>query len=233
MNPVTVNKKSQAIVYDADVLPSVDAGIFDPAHWQARGSLFGSASGRGTTHFIEAPFGQAVLRRYLRGGWAARITSDRYLFTGVERSRPFREFHLLRSMHSSGLPVPQPLAALCDRSGWSYGGALITRRIAPARALPECFTDSGLDWAGLGTGLRAFHDAGVSHADLNARNILVQEDTGRVWLLDFDRSSFEPGRKVDGRANLARLKRSLEKLWPADAPEFEPCWNALVEGYRG
>jgi 3-deoxy-D-manno-octulosonic acid kinase len=232
MKPVTLQSPAQRIVYDADVLPTADAALFDPQTWRAQGRVSGSAPGRGTTVFIDAPFGEAVLRRYLRGGLIARLSHDRYLSTGFERSRPWREFHLLRQMHSAGLNVPAPLAALVDRQGLFYRGALLTRRIAPARPLVDHLADAVFDWQRLGGELAAFHRAGVAHADLNARNILVHDDTGAAWLLDFDRSHFTPGAAVDGRRNLARLRRSLEKLWPQQGPQLDDCWQSLRGGYR-
>lgn len=230
MNPVTVQQQNRFIVYDADVLSAADAALFDPGHWRQQGLLAGAAPGRGTTVFIDAPFGPAVLRRFLRGGWAARISKDRYLFTGVEASRPFREFHLLRRMREAGLNVPAPIAALCERGGLACRGALLTRRIAPALPLADQFGNA-LDWYRLGAELRGFHDAGVEHADLNARNILLHGDSGAAWLVDFDRSTFTPGIAVDGARNLARLWRSIEKLWPDGQAGKEHCWKQLNDGY--
>jgi 3-deoxy-D-manno-octulosonic acid kinase len=233
MKPVTINNESQAIVYDAEVLSGVEDGLFDPCHWVNQGALVGTAPGRGTTQFIDTPFGPAVLRRYLRGGWAAHLSRDRYLYAGSERSRPFREFHLLADMRAAGLRVPAPIAALCDHSGIFYRGALITKQIQPASVLADQLGASDLNWSRLGRELREFHDAGMDHADLNARNILLHDGDSTAWLLDFDRSSFSPGSAVDGRSNLARFRRSLQKLWPAGAPPLESCWQALLGGYHG
>lgn len=233
MNPVTLKQGSLAIVYDADALPEADRRLFDPAHWRALGALEGTAPGRGTTCFLDAPFGRAVLREYLRGGWPAHITRDRYLFTGLDRSRPFREFHLLRRVRAAGLDVPPPLAALARRGGLTYGGALLTRRLEDVTPLERRLGDADLDWRAVGHGLRRFHDAGLRHADLNARNVLVGDAGARVCLVDLDRARFDPGRAVDGRRNLGRLKRSLAKHWPAENGALETCWGALLDGYRG
>jgi 3-deoxy-D-manno-octulosonic acid kinase len=232
MKPVTFEKSGQLIVYDADVLPSADAGLFDADAWRAQGRVEGEAPGRGTSCFLDTPFGAAVLRHYLRGGWAARFSRDQYLFTGNERSRPWREFHLLRRMNEAGLNVPAPLAALVQRSGFCYRGALLTRRVEPARPLAELCESPGLDWARLGRELRVFFDAGVRHADLNARNILIHGDTGAAWLLDFDRSAFTPGAGVNGTVQLARLRRSLDKTWGALAAQYGSKWQDLMGGYR-
>lgn len=236
MKPVTVHIENAAIVYDADVLPAglrdPDAlpRLFDSSWWSGRGAVTGSAPGRGSSLFLTAEFGEAVLRRYLRGGMVARFNRDRYLFRGLEGSRPFREFHLLARMAADGLHVPEPLAALCTRDGLFYRAALLTRRITPAHALPSRFTDEGFDWSRLGAELRVFFEAGLRHADLNARNILVHDETGDAWVIDLDASRYEPARPAHGGRQLARLHRSLEKLWPADGPPLAECWQALVAG---
>ena len=136
-------------------------------------------------------------------------------------------------MSADGLRVPVPVAALCQRTGPAYRGALITRRIAPARALADRLDDPGLDWREVGRQLRGFHNAGVRHADLNARNILLHDQDQQLWLLDFDRSRYRPGKPVDGQRNLARLRRSLLKFWPGQPAELETSWKSLVRGYRG
>lgn len=230
MNPVTIHKGSRAIVYDADAVPAGAAELFDPEYWCGQGALEGSAPGRGTSHFLDTPFGPAVLRRYRRGGMVARFNRERYLYRGLEASRPFREFHLLREMNEDGLRVPAPLAALCHREGPFYRAALLTRRIAPARPLVDHFRDENFDWKRLGGELRSFFDAGMAHADLNARNILVHDENGAAWVIDLDASRYSGGHPVDGTRQLERLKRSLVKLWPEDGPALDPCWDALWAG---
>jgi 3-deoxy-D-manno-octulosonic acid kinase len=236
MKPVTVHVENAAIVYDADALPAglttPDAlpRLFDAGWWSGQGAVTGEAPGRGSSLFLATDFGEAALRRYLRGGMAARLSHDRYVFRGVEASRPFREFDVLARMASDGLPVPEPLAALCERDGLFYRAALLTRRIMPARALPDHFTDRSFDWSRLGAELRSLFDAGMRHADLNARNILVHDDTGAAWVIDLDASRYDPDRPAKGARQLDRLHRSLEKLWPDGAPALTGCWEALLAG---
>jgi len=241
MKPVTVQQESRAIVYDADVLPAGEAQLFKPSYWREQGALSGSAPGRGTAWFLQTPWGESVLRHYRRGGMVARFNRDRYLFRGRENSRPFREFHVLEQMVADGLRVPTPLAALCDRRGASYRGALLTRRIMPARPLAEWLAPSkateqpleAVDWTRLGAELRTFFNAGMDHADLNARNILLHDETAAAWVIDLDASRYDPSLPVDGRAQLDRLKRSLLKFWPESAASLEPCWRALLNGHDG
>lgn len=236
MKPVTVHVENAVIVYDADALPAglttpeALPRLFDADWWSAQGAVTGDAPGRGSALFLATEVGEAVLRRYLRGGMVAKVSHDRYVFRGVEASRPFREFDVLARMADDGLPVPEPLAAVCQREGLFYRAALLTRRIAPARALPEHFTNPDFDWRRLGVELRRLFDAGMRHADLNARNLLVHDDTNAAWVIDLDASRYDPGRPAGGERQLARLHRSLEKLWPDDAPSLDACWGALVAG---
>ena len=132
MKSRTHKQDSLVIVYDAERLEQPGPETFDPAFWRERGALAGEARGRGSAYFLETEFGQAVLRQYLRGGQAARVSRDRYLFTGFERSRPVAEFRMLARLAEDGLPVPWPLAALCaptpaSASRRAAAGSLETR----------------------------------------------------------------------------------------------------------
>ena len=87
-------------------------------------------------------------------------------------------------------------------------------------------------WRDTGAAIARFHRAGVVHADLNARNILVAED-GEIHLVDFDRARFSSNDASAFRSNLDRLKRSLDKLWPiASRDRLEACWAELLSGYE-
>jgi len=227
---------STAIVYDADRIHQPDPQLFDPDYWQGRGCVVGRAVGRGSALLLETPFGPAVLRQYLRGGWPARFSRERYLFTGLERSRPLAEFNMLASLATRDLPAPAPLAALCQRQGLFYRGWLLMERILHVQALADLIrerSNSPALWRGVGATIARFHLAGVVHADLNARNILVGRDDA-VHLVDFDRARFAGSNAAACRANLQRLRRSLEKVWPeAERARLEPCWAELQRGYQG
>jgi 3-deoxy-D-manno-octulosonic acid kinase len=230
----THKQDSLLIVYDADCIEHPGIRLFDPEYWQLQGAVAGEAEGRGRALFLETGFGPAVLRRYLRGGWPARVSQDRYVFSGYERSRPVMEFNMLKKLSAAGLPVPEPLAAMCRRQGAFYTGWLMTRRIMDVSPLADLLRkrwDDPVLWRGTGACIRRFHEIGLVHADLNARNILVGGHDC-VHLIDFDRARI---REHDSRAfdaNLRRLHRSLEKLWPENIPDGPgQCWRSLEEGY--
>jgi len=218
-----------AILYDDALLSHAGEEHFDPRYWQASGAVTSAVGGRGDALVVVVPGGgEWVLRHYRRGGLPARVSRDFYLWFGSERSRPWREWRLLASLYEEGLPVPQPVAARVVRVGVGYRGDLLTRRIPAARSLAESLrAGNTVPWQDIGRTLRRFHDANVCHADLNAHNVMLDED-GRVWLLDFDRGT----RRRDGswkQANLRRLQRSLRKLGLGREAE----WQSLLDGYRG
>ncbi len=230
---------SRAIVYDADCIQQPGQELFDVEHWRRLGAVKRTAPGRGKALLLETGFGPVVMRAYLRGGWAAHISRDRYLFTGFSRSRPLAEVRMLGELLRMGLPVPEPVAAQCLRHGLSYSGVLLTRTIEPAWSLAELLAPAANikpDWLLTGQCIRRFHDAGVIHPDLNARNILLGAQgggQGDIYLIDFDRAFFRHRSPRLFRSNLRRLRRSLTKLWPAARNgELEDCWRELLKGYN-
>lgn len=224
------------ILYDPARLDEAGERTFLPQAWQDAGALLGGAPGRGTTVFVRDEIGELALRHYRRGGLISKWVSDRYLWLGLARSRPWREYSLLLTLHGMGLPVPRPVAARCERDGFFYRADLITDRL-PGITLAAALSSSILPTIKLnavGACIRRFHDAGVYHADLNARNILLTEEGG-VALLDFDRGRL---RQDTGRwrgKNLARLHRSLSKFHRhQEGFAFDgDVWQAILSGYAG
>ena len=234
MKPAIHTDKTWAIAYDASFLDVPGVEFFSVDYWRSLQALTGEAVGRGSAWFVESPHGPVVLRQYLRGGWAAKFSRQAYFYTGVSRSRPFREFHLLAKLSEKGLPVPRPVAALCQHHGLLSNGAIMTARIASAKTLADALSAGSMVediWSRIGQCIRRFHRSGVWHADLNARNIML--DAGlQVYLIDFDRARYNPGTIVNGEGNLKRLKRSLVKLWPAERDtEVHTAWAQLRAAY--
>ncbi len=219
-----------AILFDRTCVPQADARLLDPRAWGEAASALDGRGGRGAVWNIRAAFGEAVLRHYRRGGIPGRFVRDRYLFSGEEATRGFREFRLLARLRELGLPVPRPLAAGFVRGGLFYRADLLTARIPDARTLAECGRDAVPEavWRGLGGLLARFHREGVFHADLNAHNVMIGE-AGTLWLIDFDRGELRESGRGWQQANLDRLHRSLEKLRIAGR---ESGWPALREAYE-
>jgi len=227
MTARTLSAGRATILYDDALLGHADEALFSPP------ACTPAVGGRGAAWIVPAigdEAGEWVLRHYRRGGLPAKLVSDLYLWPGLALTRPWREWQLLSELHALGLPVPRPVAARVTRAFLGYRGDLITRRIPAARSLAELIRDrAGIPWREIGACIRRFHAAGVWHADLNAHNILVDQETA-VWLIDFDRG--ERRRPAPGwqQANLERLSRSLRKLG-VDEGALHEAWGALLGGY--
>jgi 3-deoxy-D-manno-octulosonic acid kinase len=227
-----------AILFDAAACGAArpDADWFSPAHWAALGRAETHGGGRGGVAFVETPAGACVLRHYHRGGLAARVSADSYLWTGARRTRSFREFRLLDHLVAAGLPVAAPVAARYVRNGLSYRADLIVRRIPSVETLAERLARGALDVSlgeRIGAMLARFHAAGACHADLNAHNILI-DPRNNVALIDFDRGSLCKPALSWQQANLARLRRSLMKLGAKKRfDDFETrFWHPLLGAYH-
>ncbi|GAB3678609.1 3-deoxy-D-manno-octulosonic acid kinase [Salinisphaera aquimarina] len=209
--------------------------LFDPRWWRDQKRLVGEAEGRGAAYFLDGLDGTPwVLRHNRRGGVLAHLNHDRFIWTGASRARALAELRLLARMHADGLPVPVPIAALAARRGPVYRSDVVTERIAGARPLADVLMEKALPataWQALGGAVARFHRAGIRHADLNARNVLVDSDLN-FHLIDFDKAKrVAPGAWRE--PNLARLRRSLDKF-DALTPTFnfaEADWAALRGGY--
>jgi len=212
----------------------VSAQWFRERYWRERDLVVGEEPGRGSVVFVSRGEQTWALRHYRRGGAVARLTADRYVWTGLERTRAFREWRLLRALHDGGLPVPSPVAAHVRRSGPTWRGDIITERIVDTRSMAAAMVAGEMEegmWEAIGATLRRFHDRGVDHADLNAHNVLLDQDMG-VFLVDFDRGAVRAGSGWQ-RRNLNRLRRSLRKIARTSGGAFgEPDWRRLLQGYR-
>lgn len=218
-----------AIVFDAERLPQAGPELFSPDHLGERARPV-TQGGRGAAWFVQFEGIDAVLRHYRRGGMAARVSRERYLWRGEARVRSIAEFRLLAWLRGQGMRVPAPLAAMYQRRGLGYTAALIVERIPAARSLAQRLPDGEVPppWVRIGATIARMHRLGVDHADLNAHNILLDAED-RVWLIDFDRGNRD-GSGGFGERNLLRLQRSLRKLAPA-SPGVEVGFASLREGY--
>lgn len=210
-------------------LPSVIEAVC--AAVRSSGSLYAWASaqagaqaftGRGAAYAIKGADGAWVVRHFRRGGLVARALGDRYLRLGV--ARPLGELHASAAARARGVATPEVVAAVIYPAGPLYRADIATRLVPDAADLAD--TVMGPDrgdreermaaWRAAGTLLKQAFDAGVVHADLNLRNILVQPgaDGPVAYLLDLDRAVVRDGAvgEAERRRMLHRLHRSRRKL---------------------
>ena len=222
------------IVYDDSLVDQISEELFDPLSWDSAVPVPGVAGGRGTTLFVQHDEQEWVLRHYHRGGRVMKMLRDRFLWTGWESSRPFREWSLLRNLQKLELPAPVPVAARSVKHGNFYSADLITQRLPGVVPFSSRLQQDGINdelWHAVGSCIGRFHAARVFHADLSAHNIQVDAADG-VYILDFDRGRImrSAGRWRD--SNLVRLQRSLRKIRDSSEIIFGPGqWQSLLAGY--
>lgn len=175
------------------------------------------ATGRGGLGRIGSELGPLFVREFRKGGVLRAVRGRR--FRG--RYRPLDELALSRRLLAARVPVLDVVGAVVLKAASGWRGFLLSREVrggvdletflyAPA-AHPEWPVVDAL--AAAGRAVRTLHDAGVSHADLHPRNLLLDPSTAGVLVLDLDRArAFDAPLPDAARLeNLVRLARSVEK----------------------
>lgn len=218
------------ILYDATLIEHPNAALFSPS-----AETTSTAQGRGDAIFFQAHGLELVLKHYQRGGMMVNLLGDRYLGRKIENTRSVREWCLLRTLQTLNLPAPVPVIASVIRAGLFYRADLITRQIEHSETLADRLLVAELsaeNWRAVGQCIKQFHDSNVYHADLNARNILIDEND-KVYLIDFDKGGIRVLGESWKLANVARLQRSLLKFKTIN-PNFhysESDWKIFLKGY--
>lgn len=187
------------------------------------------ASGRGGMVRFPWSCGRwGVVRKCLRGGVFGGLLGDGYFL----ENRPKKEFFIHLEAEKRGLPVPKILGVAWSRRGPWFRGSIATELMEGAdlavwRGFGQASDAETAVFTGCGRAIRAMHDAGIWHADLQVKNLFVAPDG--IMLLDFDRAKIYKDVGIRLRSsNLLRLRRSMEKRgWPAG------CFQAVVDGYGG
>jgi tRNA A-37 threonylcarbamoyl transferase component Bud32 len=225
-----------------------EAGDWDKDGPFCRGTAVFPSAGRGQMVRVSLgaegkPF--AVVRHYRRGGLIRHLLADRYL--GAERF--FREVRVAELARAQGVSTAEVLALRTEERAWGlYAADLVTREIEGATDL-AAYLDS-LGQAGeagprfgkrevtrsVASLLRSMHRAGICHADLNLRNILLQGDGNEVrsFVIDLDKARVLSHMPVRSRVgNLVRLYRSAEKLgYAGERVTWRDCLR-FVKAYSG
>ncbi|HEX6926012.1 MAG TPA: lipopolysaccharide kinase InaA family protein [Longimicrobiaceae bacterium] len=219
----------------------VRSGFRSWAAGAAKGELDAAATiggGRAEHPVFALPDGgEAVFRRFHRGGLMRHLNGDAY-FAG---HRAFAEARVTARAAAAGVRVPEVIAAGERRSGLAYRAWIATRRIARASGLEERLATAGAAGAerrsallgAAGEQIGRMHDAGIIHPDLNLRNLLVVQDGDEaltVYIIDFDRAVLLPAAAPSRQRarELLRLARSAAKLGVPLRPED---WASLRAGY--
>jgi tRNA A-37 threonylcarbamoyl transferase component Bud32 len=168
-------------------------------------------------HFSYLPAGapgRIFVRRAARGGALGSLLGGLY----ASADRPLRELRASAAARRAGVSVPEPLAVRSTRVRGPWRRFTVVTREVPDAA----------DLLSLAPGLspsrkrvlihrvademRRLHDAGIYHADLTMKNILLSGED--VFIIDLDKATMtaSPDERLAVR-NLARLNRSVVKLF--------------------
>lgn len=207
-----IQQGNSIIWFDDEIIADPTLPLFDASYWQAQDKVVGSASGRGTTWFIQLDTMRAALRHYRRGGLFGKLVRDRYWFINWNQTRSAQELRLLQILIEAGVNVPRPIAAHAIKCGFTYQADLLSECVPNARDLVSILIEGSLSAAmylKIGDEIRKMHQAQINHTDLNIHNILIDENQ-KVWIIDFDKC-YQQGGDAWKQANWDRLKRSFEK----------------------
>jgi len=195
-----------------------DLAVAIAAHPEVFRTRAGPVRG-GKARELRTASGWVVVRRYARGGFAAGLRRD--LHWGCRRA--FAELAVSEEAREHGIRTPEVVGIRTEEVWGPFCRMdLITRKVENARSLEEALK-AAPDQAGrqallqeVAAFARGMHDAGLIHADLHIRNILVAGDSGAarsLVLIDLDRGRFVRPAEPSLRAgNLFRLNRSLERF---------------------
>jgi len=207
--------------------------------WSLALSAGSVASGRGATAIVDAGSGSRWrLKLMRRGGGLARVWRDRY----PSARRLVSTLSASVEARRRGVPTPEPVALMVlSGAGGFARGAMAFEEIEGSEDLARLVLRGAATPADLVTtieAVRAMHDRGVAHPDLNLGNVLLRQHPGgppEVWIIDFDRATFEKGPLPFGarQAAVRRLERSCAKLTGAPGPwgpDSADVWYATYAG---
>jgi 3-deoxy-D-manno-octulosonic acid kinase len=158
-------------------------------------------------------------------------------------SRPLREARASLEARRRGIPTPRVMAGAIYPSGLFYRADLVTEYVADAVDLAELLfredrtrreRSDVLREVGRLIGRTAA--AGIEHADLNAKNVLIEAQRGGALplFLDLDRCRvLPPGLRATPDRMLERLRRSLRKHEKQSSRVLAPEEWAVLAGSAG
>ena len=118
--------------FNEEITFHVDDNIFNVHSANYAYQFKAKKIGRGEVYFIDCNNNKLVLKEYNRGGLIRYFTKNKYLYLGLKRTRPFKEFLMLKRMHELELPVPRPVSIKLSISGFYYTGKIITEEVLNA-----------------------------------------------------------------------------------------------------
>ncbi|MGR3304087.1 MAG: lipopolysaccharide kinase InaA family protein [Candidatus Scalindua sp.] len=162
-----------------------------------------------------------VVREYWHGGLFRKILRDIFW----DSLRPLRELSICEAAGKSGIKTSEVIAIVKNRIlGPVYKCRLVSKEITDAIDLMELLFNPEENKLVVrkrqiinktAKAVKEMHDAGIYHADLHLKNILVQSAGGKVnvYIIDLDKSrQYEKISLHKRMKNIMRLDRSVEKM---------------------
>ena len=163
-----------------------------------------------------------VVREYWHGGLFGKILRDIFW----DSLRPLRELSICEAAGKSGIKTSEVIAIVKNRIlGPVYKCRLVSKEITGAMDLMELLFNPEENKLVVrkrqiinktAKAVKEMHDAGIYHADLHLKNILVQSAAGgkdNVYIIDLDKSrQYEKINFHQRVKNIMRLDRSVEKM---------------------
>jgi hypothetical protein len=189
-----------------------------------------------TTHFSYRPAGapaRVFVRKATRGGLLGALLGGLYL----DVTRPLQELRAAATARDRGVGTPEPLAVRLTGTGPFHRFAILSREIEDARDLLTVASaiapaEKRSLIGRVAEEMRRLHEAGVYHADLTLKNILLGKDG--VYIIDLDKARV-PGRREEPMdvMNLSRLNRSVVKLFGGRGPVTRADKLRFLKRYLG
>ena len=162
-----------------------------------------------------------VVRDYCHGGLFGKILRDIFW----NSLRPLRELSICEAAGKSGIKTSEVIAIVKNRVlGPIYKCRLVSKEITGAIDLMELLLNAEKNKLvarkrqiinKTAKAVKEMHGAGIYHADLHLKNILIQSAAGNVdvYIIDLDKSrQYEKISLHQRMRNIMRLDRSVEKM---------------------
>ena len=205
--------------FESFLLPKITAKHDKPSGLYGRSQLTSMPLGDGSAERI-------LVRRCVRGGILGWFFREIYLNRHIPR--PLEELKVSEYARSRDVPTPQILAAAYEKvTVFFYKGAIAMREVSPSEDLQSALLAVNESAGGktverkrcliplLGRLIAKMHEAGIYHADLHLKNVLVagEEKDPMMYLIDLDAAKvFRPLSDFRKCLNLLRLYRSAQKV---------------------
>lgn len=171
-----------------------------------------------------------VVRDYWHGGLFGKILRDFFW----DRLRPLKELSICEVASKSGVKTTEVIAIVKNKiMGPLYKCQLVSKEITCAIDLMVLLLNpEKIQFVAqkrqiinkVAKAVKEMHDAGIYHADLHLKNILVQFAEGgeiNVYIIDLDKSKQREKISIYKRMkNIMRLDRSVEKMLRGNRDTF-------------